>query len=787
MASFVSPTPAEAQGSPVFVFHGAGWGHGVGMSQNGARNMADQGYDHVGILAHYYPNTVFLPTAAPLGDIRVHIGDASRVEFTSAGSLTFEKAGTVLNSVGSGTITVSAHDGGLQVGSVWTPVSTSDPVMLSFPQPVKISNNGHRYLWGKIQLTVKNGKVRVVEVLDLEQYVLGISEMPAAWPLQALMAQAIAARTYAHEVTLHRRASSEWAQEYDISGTTVDQNYIGWDAQDGPWDQKWTAAVKATAGVEIVDSAGPVRAYYSASNGGWTETAAYVFSNDVSHTVAAPDPFDAGGHNWSEWTRTYSQSAMSRWLNRYSDTSVGTLTQINVLGGAGASGRIDKSTVELVGTSGTKRVTGRRLMVVMNAGIFGEGLGLDDHLPGTYTTIGNGASAGFPQATGQQSAPTVTPDPVDADTEPAFTPPPGWTPEPGTGTPPVDAGTPPSTSSDDTESGDDGEGESGDDADANADETDTSDDDSDAGDSDAGDSDAGDSDAGDTTEDTTGDDTAGSSSGSAPTTGFTPPPGWTPEPGTGTPPLGSGSPPVTDGASDGTDDAGNAPAATAAPNFVPPPGWTPEPGTGTPPIGSAGGADTPPAGATGIPPAADSTGSGTSDGGFTPPEDWTPETGTGTPPLVLQNGSAGQAGDDAGPDIPPGGWIPPSTGGTGGGDASRYIPPADWSPEPGTGTPPINPARAGGLASSVLLVTRVPGNDDEPAQFRVITPGDSLADEAEARLSRLQTQAALALFADFDIDGYVEAVSPRPVHGVCTAVDEGIACVSLEALQATDS
>ncbi len=695
LAPVVRSAPAAAQGSANFVFHGGGWGHGVGMSQNGARNMADQGYGHVGILNFYYPNTAILPTQ-PLDNIRVHVGDATRVEFSSAGSLTFERNGVGINSLGSGTIQVSAHDGGLQIGSVWTPTSPGEPVMLSFPQPVKISNNGHRYQWGKMQLTVKNGKVRVVEILGLEDYVAGISEMPAAWPLEALMAQAIAARTYAHEVTLHRRASTEWAQEYDISGTTVDQNYIGWDAQDSAWDQKWLAAVKSTAGVEIVDSAGPVRAYYSASNGGWTETAAYVFANDVAHTVAGPDPFDAGGHNWTEWTRTYSQAAMSRWLGAHGDTSVGTLTAINVLGGEGASARIDQATVELVGTAGTKRVTGRRLMVVMNAGIFGQGLGLDDHLPGTYVTIGNGSSNGYPQPSGQAAAPQVTPDPVEgSDTDGAVLPD-GLGPEPGTGVAPLTV--------------DDGSA-----ADADADGTD----------SDGAASDADGAAAADPASDTA----------DAGQTSFAPSPDSI-RPGTGVAPQ----------------------PAPASPDAAP------QPGTGVAPIpadASTSAAETPEA-----------------------------APGTGVAPLQLDSGSAsGTSTPPEGARLTPGTGVAPapaatsSTGGTGGGDASAPLP-EGAEVAVGTGVAPLAAGDAAGLASAVLLVTRTADVDTSPAQFRVITPTEALADEAEARLSQLSTQAAVALFADFDIDGYVDAVAPRPVHGVCTATDWGITCVSLSALEA---
>ena len=40
-----------------FIFDGTGWGHGVGMSQYGAKGMAEQGYSYVDILLHYFPGT----------------------------------------------------------------------------------------------------------------------------------------------------------------------------------------------------------------------------------------------------------------------------------------------------------------------------------------------------------------------------------------------------------------------------------------------------------------------------------------------------------------------------------------------------------------------------------------------------------------------------------------------------------------------------------------------------------------------------------------------------------
>ena len=48
----------SAQKTPqMILFWGAGFGHGVGLSQEGAKNMAEQGLTYRQILKHYYPNT----------------------------------------------------------------------------------------------------------------------------------------------------------------------------------------------------------------------------------------------------------------------------------------------------------------------------------------------------------------------------------------------------------------------------------------------------------------------------------------------------------------------------------------------------------------------------------------------------------------------------------------------------------------------------------------------------------------------------------------------------------
>lgn len=424
-----STSGAGAQVEAGFTFTGSGWGHGVGMSQYGARAMADDGFDRYAILGHYYRNTEIIPFA-PIDDLRIHLDDAPSVDLSSAGSVSFEQGGVPLLVSEPGTsVRVSASDGGLALGGTWVAAPIESPVVVSFPKPVRVSTTGHSYLWGKLQLTNRNGQVRVVESnLPMEKYIAGISEMPASWPTEALAAQAIAARSYGHEIALHRRNSAEWAQEYDISATTLDQNYVGWDAQDDPWDAPWVAAVESSATVELIYGGTPIRAYYSAATGGHTENAAYVFNNDVAYAIGVEDPYDLIDNPWSDWTRSYTVTDLSRWLGRADDTSVGTVASLSVSGLYGVSDRIDKADVTITGSDGEKVVNGRRLMLVINAGILSEGGGISQHLPSTRTTVrssvdavdaavdSNTSTDGAEQAADDVPAQPVSADPADAAT-----------------------------------------------------------------------------------------------------------------------------------------------------------------------------------------------------------------------------------------------------------------------------------------------------------------------------------------------------------------------------------
>ena len=57
-SAFVVDKSVDADGLPVFLLKGAGWGHGVGLCQIGAAMMGERGYDHEQILLFYYPGAI---------------------------------------------------------------------------------------------------------------------------------------------------------------------------------------------------------------------------------------------------------------------------------------------------------------------------------------------------------------------------------------------------------------------------------------------------------------------------------------------------------------------------------------------------------------------------------------------------------------------------------------------------------------------------------------------------------------------------------------------------------
>ena len=147
--------------------------------------------------------------------------------------------------------------------------------------------NGEYYLHpGDLSMTLKDGQLRAILHTPVEEYLWGVVpyEMSDSYPAEALKVQAICSRTYA----LNKKAASNI--DYDVVDNTNDQAYYGIQ----PQNTRSLEAIRATEGICGYDKSGKLlQCYYSASNGGQTESASHVWGGgDQEYLPVRPDPYD---------------------------------------------------------------------------------------------------------------------------------------------------------------------------------------------------------------------------------------------------------------------------------------------------------------------------------------------------------------------------------------------------------------------------------------------------------------------------------------------------------------
>jgi stage II sporulation protein D len=300
-ASAAPPAPASA---PAFVLTGGGWGHGVGMSQWGAFGQAKAGRDYRTILSYYYPGTSLggSPVAVP-AKLRVLVGDGlSKVTVTAANGIALVD-GTGARSRVAAPLTLGP---GLRVKS--EPGAPAEPLQ----DPVTLRavgggllSVGDRSYRGALRITKVQGKLQLVNLVALETYLLGVvpGEMPKEWPLDALKAQAVAARTYA-------LANLVTGRSFDLYSDARSQLYYGAQAEaPGP-----TRAVTETRGQVLSYDGAPAQTFYFSSSGGRTLSALDAFGEDLPYLVSVADPWDelSPNHQWD--TQVMSGAALGRRL-----------------------------------------------------------------------------------------------------------------------------------------------------------------------------------------------------------------------------------------------------------------------------------------------------------------------------------------------------------------------------------------------------------------------------------------------------------------------------------------
>jgi stage II sporulation protein D len=124
---------------------------------------------------------------------------------------------------------------------------------------------------GKLEIVRQsNGRVALIDHLTFDEYLAGLAEMPRSWPIEALKAQVVAARTYAIS-QLERPQDKSKTLGYDICSTDACQVYRGLIIEQGAFGEAWVRAVTETRGKVLRYNDRPIQAYYFSTSSGRTK------------------------------------------------------------------------------------------------------------------------------------------------------------------------------------------------------------------------------------------------------------------------------------------------------------------------------------------------------------------------------------------------------------------------------------------------------------------------------------------------------------------------------------
>jgi stage II sporulation protein D len=375
----VSAGASAGAGEPT-TFYGSGWGHGLGLSQWGAYGLANLGWSSTDILTHFYSGTKLAKIDQQPGEIRVALATGSKVLHLTAEagpvrlSVDTPAGGAPVGKIPVGeTWAVRPVDGAYEVhdasgavvgGSTWG--STSSDLFATYADHgarVTVPEGGATYNRGTLELnltTCADGcALRLILRLPFEEYLLGIGEVPSGWPMEALRAQAVAARSFA--LYKLRRYGLQPSCNCDLTDGSNDQVYVGWDKEGGVDGPRWVKAVRSTAG-SIVTYRGKVAlTVFTASDGGHTEDLNVQWGTPLAqypYLAGVCDPGDYTEANpWTDWTRRFTGGALTSALVPYTG-DIGAVSGFGKIH-RGVSGRIEDAVVR--GADGDATISGSEL------------------------------------------------------------------------------------------------------------------------------------------------------------------------------------------------------------------------------------------------------------------------------------------------------------------------------------------------------------------------------------------------------------------------------------------
>jgi SpoIID/LytB domain protein len=368
------PSPSGPSGAKQFRMFGGGFGHGLGLSQWGAYGLAKQGWGPDRILKHFYSGTHVTATDSGPKNLRIGLVQGRDLVRLRAESGDVElrigdpQSGSVVATIPSGKtwkVRAAGNDyrivdeTGATVDRVGGPSNPIFAVYDSLGSRVRIPEALHTYNRGFIEFDLYScdgGEcvMRLVLTIDPQGYLYGLGEVPSSWPMSAMKAQAVAARTYAFS----KAANSQHRPVCDCAlyASAYDQVYAGWDKEGGLDGDRWVAAVDGTEDEVVLDGGATIQAFYMSSSGGYTENNENVWGGtpiDYLRGVCDPGDYTSANPN-AVWQETFTPGQVTKHLG----LGIGTVTSFtNVV--RGVSGRILSVTVR--GANGQASISGNTL------------------------------------------------------------------------------------------------------------------------------------------------------------------------------------------------------------------------------------------------------------------------------------------------------------------------------------------------------------------------------------------------------------------------------------------
>ena len=302
----------------------SGAGSGAGEYREGTTGSAVVGCFHVQINAGYetfveakaetekYQNSF---VRYQTGKFLVLVGNHTTRNAAESAMSSLGISGAAINSGTSNTITVTRTG----TGTILFEFEMGSTALGVMPRPISTEKpetwfRGYRYSGGFQYARRDGATLTVINYVTTEEYIKGIvpNEMGNLWPMEALKAQACCARTYALSSLGRHNANG-----FDLCVTEHCQVYRGRGNANNRTDQ----AVDETAGMFVTYEGALCQTYYSASNGGASESVENVWTETLPYLRGVIDPYEAAVASRIPdyyWTITFTPAQILTKINLFS-------------------------------------------------------------------------------------------------------------------------------------------------------------------------------------------------------------------------------------------------------------------------------------------------------------------------------------------------------------------------------------------------------------------------------------------------------------------------------------